>query len=65
VFFEVSLLPSDEAGTVFANEIMFRLRIAAGRLLITSLITTLAPSVILHLTYGLQVLNRVRHNQCS
>jgi len=32
----------------------------AGSLLITSLITTLTPGVILHLTNGLQVLNRVR-----
>jgi len=38
----------------------FRLTIAAGSLLITSLITILTPGVILHLTYGLQGLNRVR-----
>jgi len=55
VFFRLSLLLSDEVGTAFANEIMtcipFRLTIAAsGSLLITSLITTLTPSVILHLT---------------
>ena len=60
--FGLSLLPSDEVGTTFANEIMsFGLTVAAGSLLITSLITTLTPGVILHLTCGLQVLNRVRH----
>ena len=57
LFFELSLR-SDEVGTAFANE--FRLTITAGSLRITSLITTLTPGVILHLTYGLQVLNRVR-----
>jgi len=38
----------------------FRPTVAAGSLLITSLITTLTPGVILHLTCGLQVLNRVQ-----
>jgi len=46
VVFALSLLPSDEVGTAFANEIMsllpFRLTIAAGSLLISSLITTLS-----------------------
>ena len=64
LFFGLSLLPSDdEVGTAFANEItstIFRLMIAAGSLLITSLITTFTTGVILHLSYGLQVVNRVR-----
>jgi len=57
----IVFVTSDEVGTAFANECLpYLIRIAAGSLLITSLIISLTAGVILHVIYGLQVLNRVR-----
>jgi len=62
--FGLSLLPSDEVGIAFANEKIMstippddRCRKFADYIVDHY---TLTPGVILHLTYGLQVLNRVR-----
>ena len=60
-FFGLSLLPSGEVGSAFANEIISTIPDEDRcRKFADYTVDTLTPGVILHLTYGLQVLNRVR-----
>ena len=59
LFFGLSWWPLDEVGTAFANDIMYTIP-ADDRSRKFALITIWNPAVILHLTYGLQLPNKVR-----